>query len=257
MSLLYSPTTMGPLALQNHMVMAPMTRSRAIGNVPNALMARYYGQRSSAGLIVTEGTSPSPNVGSAIRAFRASSPPSRSPAGSCRPRPPTRAAQNLRAVDAHRPHRPPAQSAGRRRGAGAVGVGRRRHVHRRRGDEAERDAAGDDRRGHRDRQAEFVQAARNAVAAGFDGIELHAANGYLLEQFIRPNSNQRTDAYGGGIENRARFVLDVAEATTAAIGKDKARHSAVALWRVQRHAALSGNGDGLTPIWPSGPPPPA
>jgi len=68
---------------------------------------------------------------------------------------------------------------------------------------------------------EFVQAAKNALAAGCDGVELHSANGYLLEQFIRPNSNQRTDRYGGSIENRARFVLDVAEAVIVAIGKDK------------------------------------
>ncbi len=59
------------------------------------------------------------------------------------------------------------------------------------------------------------------MAAGFDGIELHGANGYLLEQFIRPTSNQRTDRYGGSIENRARFVLEVADATIAAVGKDK------------------------------------
>jgi N-ethylmaleimide reductase len=59
------------------------------------------------------------------------------------------------------------------------------------------------------------------VAAGFDGIELHGANGYLLEQFFRPNTNQRTDRYGGSIENRARFVLEVIAATSAAIGKDR------------------------------------
>jgi N-ethylmaleimide reductase len=69
--------------------------------------------------------------------------------------------------------------------------------------------------------AEFVQAAKYAMTAGFDGVELHGANGYLLEQFIRPNSNQRTDGYGGSIEKRARFVLEVAEAAIGAIGKDK------------------------------------
>jgi N-ethylmaleimide reductase len=68
---------------------------------------------------------------------------------------------------------------------------------------------------------EYAQAAKNAMAAGFDGVELHGANGYLLEQFIRPNSNQRTDRYGGSIENRARFVLEVADAVIAAIGKDR------------------------------------
>ena len=71
--------------------------------------------------------------------------------------------------------------------------------------------------------AAFVEldAANNALAAGFDGIELHGANGYLLEQFFRPTSNQRTDRYGGSLENRARFVLEVVDAAVAAIGKDK------------------------------------
>jgi N-ethylmaleimide reductase len=71
---------------------------------------------------------------------------------------------------------------------------------------------------------EYADAARNAVTAGFDGIEFHGANGYLLEQFIRPNTNQRTDEYGGPIENRARFVLEVVEAVTDEIGKEFERN---------------------------------
>jgi N-ethylmaleimide reductase len=68
---------------------------------------------------------------------------------------------------------------------------------------------------------EYVQAAKNAVAAGFDGIELHGANGYLLEQFLSPHSNQRGDEYGGSLINRARFVVEVAEAISQAIGKER------------------------------------
>jgi N-ethylmaleimide reductase len=68
---------------------------------------------------------------------------------------------------------------------------------------------------------EYAQAARNAITAGFDGIELHGANGYLIEQFIRPNSNLRTDEYSGSINNRSRFVLEVAQAAIKAIGQDK------------------------------------
>jgi N-ethylmaleimide reductase len=68
---------------------------------------------------------------------------------------------------------------------------------------------------------EHVQAARNTIAAGLVGVELHGANGYLLEQFIRPNSNIRGDRYGGNIENRGRFVMEVDDATIAAIGREK------------------------------------
>ena len=68
---------------------------------------------------------------------------------------------------------------------------------------------------------EFVHAAKNAIAAGFDGIELHAANGYLFEQFLNPHSNHRADAYGGSIDNRIRFVVETAEATASAIGADR------------------------------------
>ncbi len=70
-------------------------------------------------------------------------------------------------------------------------------------------------------KAEFVKAAQNAIAAGFDGVELHGANGYLLEQFLSPTTNQRTDGWGGSVEKRIRFVAEVARETAAAIGGDK------------------------------------
>jgi N-ethylmaleimide reductase len=222
MSLLYSPTKLGSLTLQNRFVMSPMTRNRAPANVPNDLMAQYYAQRGSAGLIVTEGTSPSPNglgypripgifsaeqVAGWKKVTGAVHPkgarifvqlmhtgrighPLNLPAGASVLAPSAIAAAGDIYTDAEamKPNATPKAMT-----------------------EAELKST----------QAEFVQAAKHAVAAGFDGIELHGANGYLLEQFIRPNSNKRTDSYGGAIENRARFVLEVAAQSIAAIGKDK------------------------------------
>jgi N-ethylmaleimide reductase len=219
---IYSETRLGPLNLQNHLVMAPMTRCRAIDNVPNALMAEYYAQRGAAGLIITEGTSPSPNglgypripgifsqpqidgwklVTDAVHAKGARifiqlmhcgriAHPLNLPAGARHLAPSAIVAEGEMYTDAEglQPHPAPLEMTAQ-------------------------DIA--------DTLAEFVQAANNAVAAGFDGVELHAANGYLLEQFIRPNSNRRTDDYGGPIENRARFVLVVAAATIDAIGKGR------------------------------------
>jgi N-ethylmaleimide reductase len=222
MSLLYSEAKLGPFTLQNHLVMSPMTRSRATGNIPNELMAQYYAQRSSAGLIVTEGTSPSPNglgyaripgifspaqvagwkpVTEAVHARGAKffiqlmhcgriAHPNNLPAGARMLAPSAIAAAGQMYTDAEgmKPHPTPVAM-------------------------TEADI--------KTTIAEYAQAATNALAAGFDGIELHAANGYLLEQFIRPTSNQRTDRYGGSIENRARFVLEVADAAIKAIGKDR------------------------------------
>ena len=222
MSLLFSKAKLGPLTLQNHLVIAPMTRSRATDNVPNDLMAEYYAQRGSAGLIVTEGTSPSPNGLGYARIpgiFSAA-----------------QVAGWKKVTDA-------VHARGARIFIQLMHTGRITHpLNLPKGAEVVAPsavkAAGQmytDAEGMKDfitpramseadvrhAVAEYAQAAKNAVAAGFDGIELHAANGYLLEQFIRPNSNTRTDNYGGSIENRARFVLEVVEATCAAIGKDK------------------------------------
>ena len=82
-------------------------------------------------------------------------------------------------------------------------------------------------------KSEFILAARKAVDAGFDGVELHAANGYLLEQFLSPYSNQRTDNYGGSIQNRARFVLEVAEGVAQEIGKRQTGNTFFPLWTLQ------------------------
>jgi len=222
MSILYSPANLGPLKLQNHLVMAPMTRNRATGNVPNDLIAEYYGQRSSAGLIVTEGTSPSPN-------------------GLGYPRIP--GIFSAEQVDGWRKVVAAAHAGGAKFFIQLMHTGRIGHPlnlpkgARVLGPSAIA-AAGEiytDAEGMKPHPtpepmtdadiktaiAEFGTAAKNAVAAGADGVELHAANGYLLEQFIRPTSNQRTDSYGGSIENRARFVLEAAKAAIAAIGADK------------------------------------
>jgi N-ethylmaleimide reductase len=222
MSILYSKASLGPLTLQNHLVMCPLTRNRATNNVPNDLMAEYYGQRASVGLIITEGTSPSPNglgypripgifsqehvhgwkrVVDAVHAIGAKIFIQfmhcgrivhllNLPKGACALAPSAIAAGGEMYTDAQglKPFPMPQAMT-----------------------EADIKTAIE----------EFVQGAKNAMQAGFDGVELHGANGYLLEQFIRPTSNRRTDGYGGPIEKRARFVLETAEAVIRAIGKEK------------------------------------
>jgi N-ethylmaleimide reductase len=222
MSVLYSKTVLGLLTLQNHLVMAPMTRNRATDNIPNALMAEYYAQRATAGLIVTEGTSPSPNglgypripgifstaqvegwkrITDAVHAKGAKMFVQLMHCG--------RIAHSLNLPAGARVLAPSAVAAAGEMYTDAKGP--QPHPVPQAMTEADIQST----------IAEFAQAAKNAVAAGFDGIELHGANGYLLEQFIRPNTNQRTDGYGGSIEKRARFVLEVVEAVIAAIGKDR------------------------------------
>lgn len=221
-SILFTPAKLGPFTLQNHMVMAPMTRSRAPGNIPNLLMAEYYAQRATAGLIITEGTSSSPNglgypripgifsqgqiegwktITDAVHEKGAKmflqlmhcgriSHPLNMPSGARVVAPSAVAAAGTMYTDAAGLQPFPVPEA----------------------------MSGED---ILSTVAEYADAARNAVAAGFDGIELHGANGYLIEQFIRPNSNLRTDRYGGDIENRARFLLEVVDAAIGAIGRDR------------------------------------
>jgi N-ethylmaleimide reductase len=219
---LFSNALLRTLAVQNRLVMSPMTRNRAIDNIPNALMAQYYAQRAAVGLIITEGTSPSPNGLGYARIPGMFSPAqvegwqrvvSGVHAGGARMFVQLmhcgRIAHALNLPAGARVLAPSAVSAAGEMYTDAKGM--QPNAVPEAMTEADISAT----------IAEYRQAAVNAVSAGFDGVELHGANGYLLEQFIRPTSNLRTDRYGGGIENRARFVLEVADAVIAAIGKDR------------------------------------
>jgi len=221
--MLFEPYVARSLQLSNRIVMSPMTRSRAVhDNTPNALMAEYYAQRATAGLIVTEGTSPSPDglgyaripglfndaqaqgwklVCDAVHARGGKivvqlmhtgrvSHAANLPAGARVVGPCATACPGEMYTDAHGmlPHSVP-------------------------------HALSEAEIGHT--VAEFAQSARLAIQAGFDGIELHAANGYLIEQFLNPNVNLREDGYGGSIAARNRFALEVARATAAAIGAQR------------------------------------
>jgi len=218
---LFTPEKVGSLEVKNRVVMSPMTRCRAIGNVPNDLMADYYRQRSGAGLIITEGVAPSPNgLGYA-----------RIPG-----------IFNKQQVDGWKKVTSAVHQAGGKIVVQFMHTGRISHsLNMPAGAKvlapSAVKAAGQmwtDTAMMQDfpvpkamtsedlvkTKAEFVSAAKNAVEAGFDGVELHGANGYLLEQFLSPVSNIRNDNYGGSVETRCRFVLEVASAVAEAIGKE-------------------------------------
>jgi N-ethylmaleimide reductase len=217
--LLYTPTKLADLDLKNRVVMAPMTRSRAIGNVPDASTATYYGQRAEAGLIITEGTAPSANgLGYAripglydaahVAGWRSTTEavhaggakifvqlmhtgrvghPNNLPPGGRILAPSAIAAPGAMYTDQEgpQPHPVPAEMS-----------------------EAEIDQAIE----------EFVASATLAIEAGFDGVELHGANGYLIDQFLNTASNLRSDGWGGSVEGRVRFALAVARRVTSRIG---------------------------------------
>jgi len=219
---LLSSFQLGPLLLPNHVVMAPMTRSRALGGVPNDSMAEYYAQRASAGLIITEGVSPSPNgLGYAripglfspeqIRGFAEVTRRVHAAGGHIM-------AQLMHTGRIAHPRNLPS---GARVLAPSVVQPKGEMWTDQAGNqpfpEPEAMSAAD----IVSARAEFVQAAQNAIEAGFDGIELHGANGYLLEQFLNPHTNQRSDDYGGSVEKRARFVSEVARASADAIGAER------------------------------------
>jgi N-ethylmaleimide reductase len=208
--------------LKNRLVMAPMTRSRAIGNIPNDLMVEYYSQRTGAGLIITEGTAPTPE-------------------GSGYPRIP--GIYNNEQIAGWKKITDAVHKDGSKIFLQLMHTGRIGHKANLQEGLKVVGASGikaagqifTDAYGMQDHDAPvplttagvkevihgFVTAARNAVAAGFDGVEVHGANGYLVEQFLNPHVNNRPDEYGGSIQARAAFTLEVVKGIADAIGKEK------------------------------------
>lgn len=219
---LFSPVKLGAISLKNRMVMAPLTRNRAgEGGVPQALNVTYYAQRASAGLIVTEATPISPmahgypalpgiyteaqvagwqQVTDAVHAKGGKiviqlwhvgriSHPSLLPNSAL----------------------PVAPSAIKPAGQAFTYQGLQDYVTPRALEASELPAI----------VADYVHATKLALAAGFDGVEVHAANGYLIDQFLRDGTNKRTDNYGGSFENRARLLMEVTQAVIDVAGADK------------------------------------
>ncbi|OCR24431.1 N-ethylmaleimide reductase [Pseudomonas syringae] len=219
---LFEPYNLGSLTLSNRIVMAPLTRNRAgAGFVPSEFAATYYGQRASAGLLISEATqisqqgqgyqdTPGIYTQAQIEAWRAVTEAvhakggriflqlwhvgrvshvdlqenGAAPVAPSALRASTKVFVNNNFVDVSQPR--------------ALEIGELAGI-----------------------VKDFRQAAANAIAAGFDGVEIHGANGYLLDQFLKDGANVRTDAYGGSVENRARFLLEVVAAVVSEIGAER------------------------------------
>ncbi|MGH8631218.1 MAG: alkene reductase [Burkholderiales bacterium] len=213
---LFSPVTLGRYTLRNRLVMAPMTRNRAgPGDVPQALSATYYAQRASAGLIITEGSQVSaqgkgypatPGIYSSgqVRGWRQVTHAVHAQGGRI----------FLQLWHVGRISHPALQPGGELpvapsaiRPAGEVYTGERMEVFVTPRALDTKEIAGI--------IEQFRRSAVNALAADFDGVELHAANGYLLDQFLRDGTNRRTDKYGGSLENRARLLEEITQAVAS------------------------------------------
>jgi len=219
---LFTELKFGRITLPNRIIMSPMTRSRADNFVASPLMVTYYTQRASAGLIIAESGTVSPNAHCYVR-----QPGIYTQAQIDGWRKVTESVHaaggrifiqlNHGGRAGHPLNQPP--------GAEIVGVSpiamkgtRWTDQHGETPTPTPRELTLAEIKGVLD---SFGKAASNAIAAGFDGIELHCSTGYLMEQFLNPSSNHRTDKYGGSIENRTRFVIELLEAVSGAIGADR------------------------------------
>jgi N-ethylmaleimide reductase len=220
--ILFSEFKLGNIILKNRIVMSPMTRNRAIGNVPNDMMAEYYKLRADAGLLITEGTSPSPNgLGYAripglynrdqVNGWRKVTDAVHNNNGRI-------FVQLMHTGRVAHPFNMPENAKILSSSALAINGEMWTDKGQMQPFPIPKEMSIDE---ISDTINEYVNSARLAIEAGFDGVELHGANGYLIEQFINPTVNQRNDKYGGSIENRLRFVLEIAQKTADAIGGDK------------------------------------
>lgn len=219
---LFQPYDLGPLQLANRIVLAPLTRNRAgTGLVPSEFAATYYSQRASAGLLITEAT----QISADAQGYQD-----------------TPGLYTPKQIAAWREVTDAVHAKGAKIFVQLWHVGRISHVDLR--PDGAAPVAPSAIRAHTKTFVnngfadvsepralgleelpgivnDFRQAAANAIVAGFDGVEIHGANGYLLDQFLKDGANQRTDAYGGSVENRARFVLEVVKAVIDEIGAER------------------------------------
>lgn len=219
---IWSPARIGAINLSNRLAMAPMTRSRAqYDGTPSPLAAEYYSQRASLGLIISEGTQPSDDgqgytltpgiyTDAHVQGWK----------------------EVTDAVHAKGSHifiqlmhvgrtSHPDNTPHHRQALAPSAIAHKDQIFTPTGPQPvpePREMSGDD---VRQAIAEFRYAAKRAIEAGADGVEIHGANGYLVQQFFAPNANQRADEWGGGIENRARFAVEVAKAVSEEIGADR------------------------------------
>jgi N-ethylmaleimide reductase len=222
MNTLFSSIQVGDIALASRVVMAPLTRNRAPGRIPNALMAEYYRQRANpatgAGLLITEASQISPMAQGYLDTPGIYSPEQVAGWKAVTERVHSeggkiviqlwhvgRISHTSLLPDGASPVSSTAKPANGKTfiATGFADVSAPRAL-----------TAGE----IADTVADYRHAARCAIEAGFDGVEIHAANGYLIEQFLRDSCNDRTDAYGGSIENRCRFLAEVVQAVTSEIG---------------------------------------
>lgn len=219
---LFEPYVLGPLTLSNRIVLAPLTRNRAsAGFVPSEFAATYYSQRASAGLLIAEATqisqqgqgsqdTPGIYTQAQIDGWRQVTDAVHTKSGRI----------FLQLWHVGRVSHVDLQENGAAPVApSAIRAATKTFVNNRFVDVSEPRAL--DLVELPGIVEDFRQAAANAIAAGFDGVEIHAANGYLLDQFLKDGSNVRTDAYGSSIENRARLTLEVAQAVVKEIGADR------------------------------------